>query len=68
MVKLVGGVAQKATKSQDFVQCDVRVMLYLVKFVTILNYRQLDIVVHWKNYIVVKGRLFGRTMESPAVK
>lgn len=53
---------------QDFVSGDVRIKMYLVQFVTILDYGQLDIVIHWKDYIVVKGRLFGRTMKSSRVK
>lgn len=43
-------------------------MLYLVKFVPILDHRQLDIVIHRKHYIVVEGRLFGWTMKSLRVK
>lgn len=47
---------------------DVRVMLYLVKFIPILDHRQLDIVIHRKHNIIVEGRLFGRTMESSRIK
>lgn len=55
------------TKS-DVVRCDARVMLYLVKFIPILDHRQLDIVIHRKHNIIVEGRLFGRTMESSRIK
>lgn len=58
---------ERGTKS-DVVRCDARVMLYLVKFIPILDHRQLDIVIHRKHNVIVEGWLFGRTMESSRIK
>ena len=37
--------------------------LYLVKFVAILKYRQLDIIVDWENDIIGEGWLAGQVMK-----